>query len=262
MSHCHCSRCRKAHGAAFATYATVPPERFRLARGRERMVRWASSPGLFRPFCARCGSVVPDGEPWQGLVGMPAGAFDDDPGARPVAHIFVASRAPWYEIRDALLRFDTYPPGFPAPALETPVLAPAGGRPRGSCLCGGVTYVVEGAPIRCNHCHCSRCRKARGAAHASNLLTDADGLRFTRGAELIETYKIPEARFFTHCFCRVCGASMPRVDRERAIAIVPMGGLDDDPGALVQQHIHVGSKAPWYEIADDLPRHDAAPPPG
>jgi hypothetical protein len=47
---------------------------------------------------------------------------------------------------------------------------------------------------------------------------------------------------------------MPRVDRERGFAVVPMGALDDDPGIRPQRHIFVGSKAPWYEIADGLPR--------
>jgi hypothetical protein len=43
-------------------------------------------------------------------------------------------------------------------------------------------------------------------------------------------------------------------------AVVPAGSLDDDPGARGKIHIFVGSKASWYEIADDLPQHDAYPP--
>src|SRR5213593_942328 len=109
MSHCHCSRCRKTHGAAFATVAMCPVDAFRLARGRERIVRYQSSPGFARPFCGRCGSVVACGDSWQGLVGVPAGPMDDDPGVRPLAHIFVASKAPWYEIRGELPSFDAYP---------------------------------------------------------------------------------------------------------------------------------------------------------
>jgi hypothetical protein len=61
-----------------------------------------------RCFCEQCGSVVP-GEPYQGLTFTPAGNFLDDPGIRPVAHIFVASKAPWLDIVDELLQFDTYP---------------------------------------------------------------------------------------------------------------------------------------------------------
>ena len=111
ITHCHCSRCRKSHGAAFGTYVRSRAEAFRFTRGRERAVRWESSPGCHRPFCGRCGSPMPRVSP--DLVGIPAGSLDGDPGARPLAHIFVASKAPWYEIADALPRFDEYPPAAP-----------------------------------------------------------------------------------------------------------------------------------------------------
>jgi hypothetical protein len=110
------------------------------------------------------------------------------------------------------------------------------------------------------HCHCSRCRKARGAAHASNLFTAFDGVRFTRGTERLRSYKVPEARFYTQVFCDTCGSPMPRLDEERGIAFVPMGGLDTDPGARPMRHIYVASKAPWYDIADDLPQFAEMPP--
>src|SRR5262249_58775551 len=103
-------------------------------------------------------------------------------------------------------------------------------------------------------CHCSRCRKARAAAHASNLFTAANDLRFTRGDHLLATYKVPTARYFTQVFCRTCGSPMPRVDSERGFAVVPMGSLDDDPGVRPQRHIFAASKAPWYELVDALPQ--------
>jgi hypothetical protein len=107
MSHCHCARCRKTHGAAFATYVSGPADRFRL-QGADNVVRWQSSPGFFRCFCGRCGAVVP-GDPFDGKIFVPAGNFGDDPGARPLAHIFVASKAPWYTIGDNLPQHAEYP---------------------------------------------------------------------------------------------------------------------------------------------------------
>jgi hypothetical protein len=259
MSHCHCSRCRKSHGTPFATYVAGPAGGFRL-RGSEHVVRWQSSPGFARCFCRDCGSVVPSDAAFDGRVFVPAGNFAGDPGVRPIAHIFVGSKAPWFEIRDDLARFDAYPEGFDAPVIpERPPVDPPGAV-RGSCLCGAVTFVVEGKPLRAVNCHCGRCRRARSAAHAANLFTAADGVRFTRGEENRSSYKLPEARFFTQVFCRTCGSAMPRIDRERGIAVVPMGCLDDDPGIRPQYHIFVGSKAPWFEIADELPRYDEAAP--
>jgi hypothetical protein len=52
---------------------------------------------------------------------------------------------------------------------------------------------------------------------------------------------------------------MPRSDRERGFVVVPMGSLDDDPGIRPERHIFAGSKAPWYEIPDDLPQHAEYP---
>jgi len=258
MSHCHCSMCRKTHGTAFGTYVGTAADGFRWARGTDRVTRYASSPGGGRRFCSRCGSPLPVG-PTDGSMYLPAGTFDDDPGVRPSAHIFVGSKAPWYDVPDALPRFDGFPPGIgqeverPAPPETAP------GRARGSCLCGTVTYEVAGPPARLVHCHCSRCRKARGAAHASNAFWPIAAFRWLNGETRTRHYKVPEAQFFTTCFCVVCGAKTPRLDASRDIAVVPAGALDHDLGMRPQMHIFVASKAPWFEIADDLPRHDAAP---
>ena len=124
---------------------------------------------------------------------------------------------------------------------------------RGSCLCGAVAFEL-GTAIEFRNCHCSRCRKARGAAHASNLAAALAGFRFTRGEDRLASYKVPEAERFTQVFCRTCGSPMPCPQPARGMAVVPMGSLDGDPGVRPDRHIFVDSKAPWYEIADDLPQ--------
>jgi hypothetical protein len=82
----------------------------------------------------------------------------------------------------------------------------------------------------------------------------------THGQDRVREYKVPEARFFTQSFCADCGSPVPRVDSGRGIAIVPMGSLDDDPGLRPREHIFVGRKAPWHEIADALPQYPEGPP--
>ncbi len=261
MASCHCSMCRKAHGAAFATYLLVDAASFRWLGGTEHVLRYVSSPGAHRASCTRCGSVVPYEAPDAGPWYVPAGLLDDDPGVRSQANIFVASKAPWHEITDDLPRFDAYPPGYGEPFAGAPRAEPQPGVVRGSCLCSGVAYEID-APARgpIVSCHCSRCRKERSAAHASNLFVDLARFRWLRGAELLQSYKVPEAQRFTHVFCRTCGSSAPRVDAERDRVVVPAGSLDDDPGAREELHVFVGSKAPWFEITDSLPRHDEYPP--
>lgn len=262
MSHCHCRRCRKTHGTPYATYVAAPEASFRWTRGEADVVRFPSSPGVVRPFCGRCGATAP-WDPQDGLVFMPAGALDGDPGVRAAAHIFVASKAPWFELTDAIPRFDAYPPGTGAPVLpggDPPAVSGAApGAIAGSCLCGGVGWELE-APAFARFCHCGRCRKGRGAAFASNLGTAYDRLRFVRGEERIASFKVPEARFFRQVFCLACGSKLPNRDAERGIAIVPMGGLDGDPGIRPAEHIFVGSKAPWDEITDGLPQWEAQRP--
>jgi hypothetical protein len=92
------------------------------------------------------------------------------------------------------------------------------------------------------------------------MLTRVEDVRFTRGADLVSSYKLPEARFFTQSFCTRCGSPMPRLDTGRHIAIIPMGSLDDDPQLRPSEHIWAESRAPWFEIADSLPQHPGAPP--
>ena len=246
--------CRKAHGSAFASMLRVREAAFQWAR-RGSVITYESSPGTRRPFCTTCGSPLPQ-DPTPKGVFLPAGPLEGDPGTRPAAHIFTASRAPWYEIEDALPCFESYPPGYAAPGAVVPPTpaAPAAGGVRGSCLCGRVRYRITAKPLLAQHCHCSRCRRARGAAHASNLFVAADGLRFDSGEEAVETFRVPEARRFGHSFCRYCGASVPRVDRSEGIVGVPMGSLDDDPGIRPLRHIYTGSKAAWFEIPGSLPQ--------
>jgi hypothetical protein len=112
MAHCYCSMCRKQHGASFGTYVGVNASDFRWVQGEELLTRYQSSPGVQRGFCRTCGSGLPVPEPGAQQFFVPAGTLDDDPGARPAAHIFVGSKAPWVEIRDDLPQFDGYPPGF------------------------------------------------------------------------------------------------------------------------------------------------------
>jgi hypothetical protein len=259
MSHCHCSMCRKSHGAAFGTFVGASAAGFRVVRGDALVAFFESSPGNRRGFCPRCGSTL-----WNASAGdhvfMPAGCLDDDPGVRPLAHIFVGSMAPWDAIHDALPRIDAYPPGM-GTAIPRPAPPPApAGHVRGSCLCGAIAYEIAGPPLAMRHCHCSRCRKARSAAHATNVFWRAGALRWVRGEDLVRRYKVEGARFFTNTFCGVCGSKVPRVDFDRDLAVAPAGGLDHDPGLRPQMHIFVGSKAPWFDIHDSLPRHEGAAP--
>jgi MOSC domain-containing protein YiiM len=102
---CHCTRCRKAGGSAFGANASVRA-RYLALEGREWLREYESSRDVFRAFCSRCGSPVYSrrtAEPENFRLRL--GLLDGDPGRRPLAHGFVDSKAPWYEIHDELPRY-------------------------------------------------------------------------------------------------------------------------------------------------------------
>ena len=94
----------------------------------------------------------------------------------------------------------------------------------------------------------------------ATLSAALERFHWLRGETQLQSYKLPEARFFTQAFCARCGSPVARLDPSRGIAIVPAGSLDGDPGVRVMEHIFVDSKAPWFEILDALPRHAEAAP--
>src|SRR5688572_10937375 len=104
---CHCSRCRKTTGSAFAAGLGVEVADFRLLSGAE-LVRTCEAPVREHPpayrvaFCSRCGSPVPDPRPGTSWFEIPAGLLDDAPELKPDKHIFVDCKSPWFDITDQL----------------------------------------------------------------------------------------------------------------------------------------------------------------
>ena len=120
-SNCHCSMCRKQQGAAFRSRTRVSRDDLRWIQGEVLVKFYESTPGTFRGFCSICGSPIvnkfdersksaafrPAATPEYGLA---LATLDDDPGVRPLSHIFVANKAPWFEITDDLPQYPDYPP--------------------------------------------------------------------------------------------------------------------------------------------------------
>lgn len=130
----------------------------------------------------------------------------------------------------------------------------------GSCLCGAMRYEISGEAQRFYHCHCSRCRKATGTGHASNLLvTPAESIHWVSGGDLLASYKVPEAKRFRNCFCPQCGSPMPRVIPELDGVLVPAGSLDGESPVLPQARIFWDSRALWSCSDDALPRYAEYP---
>ena len=101
-SHCHCSMCRKAHGAAFASYGNVRREHHRFVQGQALVRTYQSSAQVTRTFCSVCGSPLL----WHSegahadWVAVPLGTLDTPSDTPPQKHIYVDSKAPWVVIGD------------------------------------------------------------------------------------------------------------------------------------------------------------------
>ena len=106
-ANCHCSNCRAATGSAFKPFAGIESEKLELTDGDDALLVFGEE-DLNDTRCAVCGSllfsVVRDGE-W---VHVALGSLVDAPSIRPTGHIFVGSKAPWFEITDGLPQFEKY----------------------------------------------------------------------------------------------------------------------------------------------------------
>ena len=112
LTTCHCSICRKLSGSAFGTYAHVSKRKFRFVSGEDLITHYESTPGSMRGFCKVCGSSAPGQAPYLPTVSIAAGLLDDDPGVRLMLHVFVSSKAPWWEITDNLPQHEKWVPGY------------------------------------------------------------------------------------------------------------------------------------------------------
>ena len=130
----------------------------------------------------------------------------------------------------------------------------------GSCLCGAVTYEVTGEPKRFFHCHCSRCRKATGTGHASNLFLQPGVLKWLSGEEQVRAFKVPEAQRFVNSFCATCGGRVPRQANGTDFVLVPAGSLDVTAPIEPQARIFFESRSSWSCSDDIMPVYPALPP--
>ena len=131
---------------------------------------------------------------------------------------------------------------------------------KGSCLCQAVSYQFHGPEYVFQYCHCSRCRKFTGSAHASNIIVNPDQFEWLSGEDQVGRFEHPEARHFATCFCKQCGSSLPWLAQSGSAMVIPAGTLDDDPEIKPMQNIYWKYRASWRESVDTLPQHDELPP--
>ena len=124
---------------------------------------------------------------------------------------------------------------------------------RGRCSCNAVAYEVSDEFLAAYNCHCSNCRAMTGSAFLPWGEIEPEKLRMTKGADSLIV--IGDAHGHHAMRCGKCFSLLYWTGYEGKIR-VPYGSLIDEPALKPMAHMFVGSKAPWYEILDDLPQHD------
>lgn len=129
---------------------------------------------------------------------------------------------------------------------------------RGGCLCGAVAFEVDEPFDHFLYCHCLRCRKATGTAHAANAVVNPNMFRWTKGEGHVRRYDLPSARSFASAFCSQCGSPMPHLTRSKTRIIVPAGAFEDEPRQKPTVHAYWGSRAAWFNDDHNLRKTEEA----
>jgi hypothetical protein len=102
-AYCHCESCRRNTSSPVTAFFGVPRSAFRFTGGAP--AAYASSPGVRRLFCGRCGSPMAyESDRWPDEIHLYAASLDDPEAYRPQAHVHVAERLSWFDVRDDLPR--------------------------------------------------------------------------------------------------------------------------------------------------------------
>lgn len=129
----------------------------------------------------------------------------------------------------------------------------------GGCQCGTVRYTLHAPVNEVYHCHCSVCRKVHGALFATFALVAREKLTIDQGANNLATFETSPGshrHFCRTCGCHLFGDSPDAPDLRWFTPATLDGGAHPGHPADTERHIYAGSKVPWYEITDDLPKFE------
>jgi hypothetical protein len=129
---------------------------------------------------------------------------------------------------------------------------------QGSCLCGRVSFEVEGDFENFFLCHCERCRKDTGSAHAANLFSSTARLRWLSGADRVKTFDFNSTGHIKS-FCSECGSALPNVQMDGTLLMVPAGSLDSPVPLKPEAHIFWARRGHWDTDLEGIPRCNGLP---
>ncbi|MGI0154321.1 GFA family protein [Pseudidiomarina sp. WS423] len=128
---------------------------------------------------------------------------------------------------------------------------------RGSCLCGAVTFEVQGEFDSFYVCHCRYCQKDTGSAHAANLFASSATLNWLAGAEAVTSFTLPNTRH-SKSFCRHCGSALPN-QPSVSMLMVPAGCLDSPINLSPTARLFTASEPTWCKALETSPTFQGLP---
>jgi len=124
----------------------------------------------------------------------------------------------------------------------------------GGCMCTNVRYELQDKNTWDVYCHCESCRKHTGAPVSILITCTPDQVRWTKGERAL--YQSSENR--CRGFCPDCGTSLTwetEINGHHWLAL-HITTLDNPEEFPPTEHVFHGEKLPWFEVDDDLPRHE------
>jgi len=107
--YCHCSRCRTRTGSAFATIGGASIDKLRVTAGNKNLLIEGECSDGYGARCSRCYAFLFAAVRGRQYVHVSLGVLAGTPSRLPDHHIYVASKAPWYQITDGLPQYDELP---------------------------------------------------------------------------------------------------------------------------------------------------------
>ncbi len=128
----------------------------------------------------------------------------------------------------------------------------------GSCLCGKITFEIDGEFDHFYLCHCERCRKDTGTAHAANLFSTTASLKWLTGEQDVQTFDY-RSEGHIKSFCPTCGSALPNLQLEGTLLVVPAGCIDSDIHFKPQGHIYWSRRANWDNDLETVQKYPELP---
>lgn len=127
----------------------------------------------------------------------------------------------------------------------------------GSCLCGAITFTINGELQSPRFCYCLNCTKFAGTSPATWAMAETSKLSVNSSDAGVSKFNSGRGN---RCFCSNCGSALWFESIEYPeITAIPLGALDKSELPKPEMHIWIQSKPTWCSINDDLPQHKTYP---